>query len=314
MTAGEWIAAWRVASRCAALGALCVVAVWIPLAIHARTLPAAPWETDARLPGMPSGERHAALILGSSRAYLLSRFAEHHPMLEEALGGPVFNAAMPTGGGIRPARLYLEEYLARGNRPGAVLYCLDPFVLFGEASNDAHKFVYFEPLEAGFLLRMFLEGHSTRQIFTYARSKLSWDWFTRGPQPLVRHDGRVRPEDVNPERIAMRFESLYLDGMSEGRFNRYCAALNNIEWACASRNIPLRIVFLPTLLGHEPGMAQALDCVWPHWASQPGPPRADWTNAMPDPALYYNLDHLNTDGVEVFLREHLGPWFRAQAG
>src|SRR5690606_36410579 len=122
--------------------------LYIGLALHAATLHMANWETDARLLNMPSNASRDYVFLGSSHAYLLSRFRDNAEQTESILGGRVENLAMPSGGGLRPARLYLEEFLARGNRTREVIYFLDPFVFYSPGPNDQHKFVYFEPLQA----------------------------------------------------------------------------------------------------------------------------------------------------------------------
>lgn len=304
-------AAARVLSRLALLGVLCTSLIWGVLAAHDATLHFANWETDARLLNMPSNATRDYVLLGSSHAYLLSRFRDNAALTESILGGSVENLAMPSGGGIRPARLYLEEFLARGNQTKHVIYFLDPFVFYSPGPNDQHKFVYFEPLQARFLLRLIGDGYPPRQIFAYGRSKLSYGWFFQKAEPLIAHTGTVDEASRTPDRIALRMDSLYMDGLREAYFLRYATELERIMTLCESRDIPLDLVTMPTLLGPEPGDARMRE-----WLTTMAATHlfrsVSFVDAMRDGQWFYNLDHLNTAGVEYFLRTLLEPWLEAK--
>ncbi|MBI2424852.1 MAG: hypothetical protein HYV27_18630 [Candidatus Hydrogenedentes bacterium] len=282
------------------------------LVLHSAGLDYATWETDSRLCMMPEGARHKAVVLGTSHAYVFSRLEPNHKHLEDAAGGPVVNLALPTGGGVWPARIYLEQYLAEGNRAEALIYFLEPFVLYNDAASTAHKFVYFEPFRFDFLLRLIREGYPPRRIFTYVRSKFSSDYVFQGPRQMDAFPWGLRPEHVTAEGIRKRMEMLYLEGRNPATFARYRAELEKILALAEAHHMRVRIVTPPTLLGHEPGqpaMEEALGTL----AQRHAFVYRDFTDAMPDPALYYNLDHMNTPGVAHFCKELLGP-FLAQAG
>lgn len=301
----------RVLSRLALLGVLCMTLVWGVLALHDATLHYANWETDARLLNMPSNATRDYVLLGSSHAYLLSRFRDNAALTESILGGSVENLAMPSGGGLRPARLYLEEFLSRGNQTKHVIYFLDPFVFYSPGPNDQHKFVYFEPLQARFLVHLLADGYPPRQIFAYVRSKLSYGWFFQKAEPLIAHTGTVDEASRTPERIALRMDSLYMDGLQDAYFQRYATELERIMALCESRDIPLDLVSMPTLLGPESGDARMQAWLTAMQAKH----RfrfVSFVDAMPDGKWFYNLDHLNTTGVEHFLRTVLLPWMQAK--
>jgi hypothetical protein len=307
----EFRAFARVLSRLALLAVLSAAVVWSVLALHATTLDFKAWETDTRLLTLPYEATHDYVLLGSSHAYLLARFRDNAALTESILGGSVVNLAMPSGGGLRPARLYLEEYLARGNRAKEVIYFLDPFVFFSPGPNDQHKFVYFEPLQLRFLARLIADGYPPRQIFTYVRSKLSYNWLFQTPEPLLAHTGTVDATTHTPERVAQRMDSLYMDGMEEHHFLRYAEELERIMAHCEAHGMRLSLVTMPTLLGPEPGAARMQ--AWLAEAQSRHTFRTvDFVDALPDGKWFYNLDHINTAGVEQFLHTVLKPWLDAR--
>lgn len=261
-----------------------------------------PWETDSLLEVIPRNEFFDLVILGSSRAYTLSRFRDNHRALERTLGMRVLNLALPTGGGPRPARLFFEHFLARGNQTKVVVYFVAPFVFFDDGPNDEHKFVYYEPLRPSFLFRLFTDGYPWRRIFIYIRSKFSWDALTQQPEPLIRQTFALR--GIDPERVKMRMETLYPKGLREDLFERYAPELRRILEDCRNHGCRVHLVIAPTLLGPEPG-ATRIAAYIASVQAEFGCTFDDFSQAMPDPAFFYNLDHMNTAGVEQFVQKLL---------
>ena len=166
------------------LAAINVLLGLLVLQVHDGRLHYTPWETDSVLLCMPEDTAYDLVVLGASHAYLLSRFEEHHAMMEETLGMRTFNMAMPSGGGVLPARLYLETFLERGNTARHAVYFLDPFVFFSPACNEAHKLVYFEPFQFRFFWKLLRNGYPVRRLFTYLQSKFTYAWLFQPAQPL----------------------------------------------------------------------------------------------------------------------------------
>jgi hypothetical protein len=286
-----------------ALNALAAVAF---LKVHESTLHYQPWETDSILLVMPEDTHRDVVMLGTSRAYLFSRFQENHAIMESMLGRSVFNMALPQGGGIKPARFYLESYVEADNSADDLVYFLDPFVLFSTGANESHKFVYFEPFRFRFLAKLVANGYGYRRIVTYIRSKFGRPWLRQQPELLLHHTAHYPPELVTPDRIRQRLDSLYYDGMQDAVFTRYTAEFQRIVALCRAHNIRLTVAIAPTLLGPEPGHARML--AWlEKSAAEYGFRVYDWVNAMPDYTRFYNLDHMNRDGVETFMRDFLRP-------
>ncbi len=278
---------------------------WAVLCVHEAVLPDyAPWETDSRLLIMPENTYFGAAFLGTSHAYLFSRFKKNHAITESELGCTVFNMALPTGGGVRPARFYFETFLARGNRCDVLVYFLDPFVFFATGPNDGHKFVWFEPFRLRFFLRLALDSYPHAQLIDYVRSKFGPDWLFQHYEPLIEHTGRLTPADLDPGRIRMRRDSLYYQGLSDANFRRYRRDFTRIARRCEEEGIPLVVIIPPTLLGPEAGAGPVIAWLKQKQARFPFIFQDD-VDVMPEPRYYYNLDHLNTKGVRYFMRHHV---------
>lgn len=276
------------------------------LYVHESTLPTEAWKTDSVLLTMPQDAQVNVAVLGTSRAYVFSRFKEHHEAMEGGLGRTVFNMALPQGGGVRPARFLLETFWEQGNRADRVVYFLDPFTLYSVGANENHKFVYFEPLRLRFLAKLLRNGYNYRRTITYIRSKLSRAWLTQQPEPLIHHTWKLEEEKYTAENIRIRLASLYPDGLPEDVFATYTAELERIVALCEAHETPLTVVLPPTVLGHEPGHDATM--AWlNNLAEHHNFPVYDWVNAMPDHELYYNLDHMNLGGVSAFMTQWVRP-------
>lgn len=271
-----------------------------------------PWETDSIFEANPADEDYDLVLLGTSRAYALSRFRDNHEYLESALGMNVLNLGLPAAGGVKPTRCYLEHYLAAGVRPDHLVYLLDPFIFYGVGPNEYHKFVYFERFSPGFLIRMATRGVEWRRLLIYVRSKFTADWFLRGAEPLIRHD-RTAVDFMTEELIAKRIDSLFLDGRDEANFERYARELGAILSDCETAGIPVILAYPPTLLGADPAQAR-MDSWLDELAGRHSFQRLDWTSAMADPTFFYDLDHMNAQGAKNFVDELLGPALRNQSG
>lgn len=276
------------------------------LHIHDARLRYARWETDSILLTMPRNTAFGAAFLGSSHAYLFSRFQRNLEITKETLGTNTFNMAMPTGGGLRPAFFYLEEFFAQGNRADQVVYFLDPFVFYTTGSNDAHKFVYFEPLRWSFLRRMVEYGYPRGRILTYIQSKFGYAWWFQRPERLYEHPGTLAGQSIDPQKVKARFDSLYVDGLRQENFNRYAQDFLRIAECCRINHARFRVVIPPTLLRAEPGAAHMLEWLREHQA-EGGYDVHNLVDSMPNPEWFYNLDHLNTRGVARFMQEFLKP-------
>lgn len=264
------------------------------------------WETDSVLYATPRNTTFDFLSLGTSRARIFSEFKDNHDFVVNDLGLHFLNLAIPFGGGILPERLYLENFYERGNRAKAVVLFLDPFVLFSNSFNLEHRFVYYEPFRARFLAKLIVNRLPFERIMTYVRSKFGRYWFERVPTSKPRDERVVDIAHANPDDLRKRMDSLYPEGVNEVNFARYTRDVTRIVDMAAHHDSRVFIVFLPTLLPPEPGYERAKAFLDGCRAQHPFT-FCDWKNALNDPRLFADHDHLNYEGFQHLTRDLLQP-------
>lgn len=270
------------------------------------------FETDSILLSMPRDTEVDLLIMGTSRARLLTRTKCNLECIERVLDCDVFNIAVPFGGGIVPEKIYLDQFYARGNNARTILYFLDVFTMYSPVPNKDHRFVYYEPLRPSLLLAMVRNDIPLKRLLVYVQSKFTWRWLnlTAGVVPC---DYRTYEEGFKPELARLRTESMYFDGLNEQYFRHYAQTLRDILEMAKSHGSRIVIALPPTLLGTQPGaenLRQLLEDLNKEWPLE----FYDFTDALKDTALYSDYDHLNSPGVERFVTRHLAPVLSRAAG
>lgn len=263
------------------------------------------YETDSILLSTPKNTHFDVVVLGTSRARLLTRVRCNLECLERELGR-TFGLAIPFGGGIVPERLFLDNFFSKGNEADTIVYFLDAFQLFAPQPNREHRFVYYEPLRLRFLWQMMRNGFPPERIFTYVQSKFTYRWFTQAPGEVGCIDRVLTPDRIDPETMKKRVDSLYFEGLSETYFRRYARDLECILDTARSHGSRVLIAFPPTLLGPQPGadrLKKELEALRNAYTFE----FFDFTDAVTDINLYYDYDHLNGAGVEQFVTKHLKP-------
>jgi len=264
------------------------------------------YETDSILLPMPRDTHYGVLIMGTSRGQLFTRYKDNLETVETAFGANVYNLSIPFGGGILPSKMFLTTFFERGNRADTVLYFIDPFVMFSPKPNREHRLVNYEPLWPTFLWQMVKNDMPRERIVTYIQSKFTKRWFTQTPQLMTRNNKRMHDDQVNPEKVKMRNDSLYFDGLNEQHFQTYAAVLDDILERANHEGCRVILAFPPTLLGEQPGSDRLLAELEKLHKKRTFEFH-DFSNTIQDPAQYFDYDHLNSDGVEKFTKEYLKP-------
>jgi len=269
------------------------------------------WETDSILYVTPKNESYDFVSLGTSRARVFSEFKDNHDFVVRELGMKFLNLAIPFGGGILPEKMFLKHFFDRGNKTKAVVFFLDPFMMFSDGSNKYHRFVYYEPFRPRFLLELFRNGIPIQHIITYVRSKFGSYWFVRARVVKERDPRVAERKDTDIEMERKRIDGLYPDGLDEGVFKRYCKDLLEILGMAKNHGARMMIIFAPTLLGPEPGarwVTKFLDTCKTDYAFEV----YDYTNMIQDYGYFADHDHLNSRGFEFFVKQYLEPILRKQ--
>jgi hypothetical protein len=144
---------------------------------------------------MAPHETYDVVILGASHALPLG-FEDMNERLEERTGARIINLGIE-GGGILPARLLLEYFLARHDTDN-VLYVLDSFIFYSREWNEARL------KDAGLLQRAPLDPALARLLWEFPAARALLPGYLSGfhkinnPGPLRARrpggGGRVPPD------------------------------------------------------------------------------------------------------------------------
>jgi len=265
------------------------------------------YETDSILLATPYNTEFGTVILGTSRARILTRVKCNWECLERELNMPVLNLAIPFGGGIVPEKLYLANFFRQGNRTKTILYFIDAFTLFSPQPNKQHRLVYYEPFRFAFLYDLMRNGFPLQRVFIYLQSKFTWRWFTQTPGGVPCDYETVKPP-VDPDKVKKRVESLYFDGLNEVYFRKYVGVLGEILDMAKAHGCRVILALPPTLLGSQPGEMRLLEQLTVFRRNYDFE-FYDFTDKIGEPELFGDYDHLNSRGVEVFAHTLLKPLF-----
>lgn len=259
-------------------------------------------ETDLNMLVIPENAHPEIVLVGGSHVKELSR-GTNHEAVEEILGKRILNLSV-RGGGVVPAQVYLESFYDAGNSTDTVLFFLAPWMLYSETWNEDNACYREEPFSARFAGQLVASGVAPGRIFEYFHAKFSLEWASQRPssKPLMTERLAKRDEAEIQERISF----LYDNGTSNAAFAKYARRLDGLVRLVQSNRG--RVVFMnpPTLFGGEPGHARMIELLT-RLGRQEGVAYHDLAQALPDPSLYYNCDHLNTEGVILLATEHIKP-------
>ena len=266
----------------------------------------APYETDSVLLSTSRNTTVDFLLMGTSRAKVLTRFQCNYEAMRQGLHGTVASIALPFGGGIVPEKLMFQSFLDRGNRAKTIFYLVEPFVFYSHSLNRQHRFVYYEPLEPKLLGRMAFNHIPPTRIFTYIQSKFSYEWFAQVPQLMGCNHAVIEDPEIDEYKVALRSEALYSDGTSDETFRYYTREFEQIIEIGRQHGSRFAFILAPTLLGDELGKEQLMNYL-KEIGKRYNFPVYDFSNELRDLKLYSDYDHLNAEGVQRFVNDYLKP-------
>jgi hypothetical protein len=265
------------------------------------------WNTESNGLIMPRAQSVDMVLLGTSHGRNFSRFSNHQ-RTERLLHSEIVNLSRGGGAGIVPMLMDLKWFFDLGNRTQVVVYFIDPWVLYSSTWNENNfsQNPYFfkeEPFSFDYALRVLKSG-GKRAVAKYVREKLRIEWLLYKPvsQPIDKTHVAFRDSALVKGRLA----ALYNQALSQENFRKYTAKLEELVQVSRSHDARLVFVVTPTLLAKEPGhdhMISMLKMLRTKYKT----PFFDFSESIKEPHLYSDHDHLNTEGLELFISTHLKP-------
>jgi hypothetical protein len=252
------------------------------------------------------------VILGASHAAVFD-FDDMNSRLEQMTGARILNLSV-VGGGVVVNRLLLDYFQVR-HRTAAIVYVVDSFAFYSAEWNerrleDARLFqrAPFDPALARLLAG---SGAPPLVALDYATgfSKINNpDRFGPDrPAEAARFDRRYRPvEQIDRQRIAYLYPAVF-DEAVRANLTRYLGQFEALVSGARARGTRVVLVRPPlpartrAMIPEEP----AFDAALRELAARTGAELHDLSEAVDDPAMYFDSDHLNRTGVEHLYAHHL---------
>jgi hypothetical protein len=261
--------------------------------------------TEANLFVIPAGKHVGVLLMGTSHGKIYSR-SGNHLRVEHILGRSMVNIAKSEGG-IIPEEVFLEYFINKKNTAGTVIYFIDPYVFYSDKWNEKNYFLNNEPLTVALLPILAKKHIDSDVLINYAKAKFTLSYLQKTPSVI--NTGGESITHIDPEAVKKRLANLYPDGTDNHQFTKYAGTLEK-EVRIMQKN-HMRIIFIipPSLLGKTPGEKKVVQLL-KQFKNKYNISYTDCSQCITDPKLYYDHDHLNTNGVVFFTTRYLKKFFK----
>ena len=252
------------------------------------------------------------VVLGASHAAVFD-FADMNARLEALTGKRILNLSV-VGGGVVVNRLLLDYFQTR-HRAATIVYVVDSFAFYSREWNEERledaRLFHRAPFDTALAALLARSGASWRVTLDYVTgfSKINnTDRFAPDvPAEASRFDRRYRPiEQLDQQRIDYLYPPA-IDETVRATRQRYFSEFEALVAAArehGSRVVLLRPPLPPRTRALIPGEAE-FDAALGDLAGRVGADLHDLSRAADDPALYFDSDHLNRNGVLQFYDRHL---------
>jgi len=249
-----------------------------------------PWETESILSALDTNTSYDLLLMGSSHGRLLSR-NRNHSVVEKKLQK---NVATIAGGSscVVPAEVFLDFFYSKKNSADTILYFIDPWCFYSDPYNNEYSFSH-EPFDLGLLISMFKHQIDTEIMKDYITRTLR-----QGQTPYVDHAVQPKTEAlemIDEATIDKRLLDLYEGDIRRKARPDYLKTFSNIIRKAEAHQSKILFV-IPATLYNDPHHTDLISLLEANRASY-----VDLSDVITDPKLYYDHDHLNRNGVEVYV-------------
>ncbi len=263
------------------------------------------WETETNLPLIGRNNSYDLLFLGSSHARIFSRF-HNHQRVEKILGQSIINLSQGAErGGIISQHTYLSYFYFNRNTAATVVYFIDPFFFFRRNLDDGEHILSNEPFRRNFYRVARDEGINKDALKVYQGngdtplSPSEFDMYFK-----ERQDAAMT--EIDQEKLDARIAFLYQDGYNEQHFRKSFDKLAKTVREAKKHSARVVFVIPATLIPPQPDDYRVTEALQ-NAAKKEGYELYDFSEAITDPSFYYDVDHLNTKGIEKFTKEFLKP-------
>lgn len=278
---------------------------YLPKATNSPPTEVQNWNTETNLPLIGTRTYYDLIFLGTSHARIFSRF-QNHERVEKTLGKSLINLAQGyERGGARSQQMYFLYFYEQQNFANTLVYFVDPFIFYRKRM-DANPEIYTnEPFNHDFY-NVLKENDTPKEILNFYLTKEQ-----KGLRPTIypefdkTYQG-AQANDLQQEQFEERIRFLYEDSYDKSQFDQTFANLTQTFRVAREHGMRVVVIIPTTLLPEQKGdklVYAALekgskDGLYEYY---------NFAHAIKDTSLYYDTDHLNTEGVLLFTNQYLKP-------
>lgn len=244
-------------------------------------------------------EQYDVLMFGSSHVALIPDFLDKkYPIKVKTFNN--------SGGGVEIQRTYLKYFINQKNKTDKILYCVDPFMLYSDKWDTANHLIKGE-----FNFSFFFHLVKNMGLSFAVDYLTSFECIGEG-KPII-HFPNPRTQ-IDSSQVERRLNDLYSDHriISERDIIKQKAKfIETIEYLKKYDLLDkVTLCVLPTLLGPKEPLKMELQDFLIKLEEIYDVPHFNFADIYyhPDTYVYFNdHDHLNVQGTEIFVKEHLLP-------
>ena len=247
--------------------------------------------------------KYPVLMMGPSHARIFSEKG-NHSLVEDILDRKFLNAGKSGHRcSMNEQFFYLNYLYDRGFEFDTIFYFLSPMYHRVHHVVRASDTFIDEPFRFDFFIDHITSGSSNKfeRLFFYVQSKFTQEWIQLTPDTLSRDNRKLDATDF--KKLSMIPENQELTHNDSLGIIKNNQILNNTIELAKSNNTFIVFIIPPVLfqqVGHNATLSflnKARD--------KYGIAYYDLSDSIPDESLYYDLGHLNSDGVELFTEKYL---------
>lgn len=264
------------------------------------------WQTEANLPVIGQNKHYDFILLGTSHARIFSRY-HNHARVEKLLDKKFINLAQGgERGGVVNQQAYLRYFYQKNNSASTLVYVIDPFIFYRDSLDNTPEIYQFEPFDKDFLRILEQISKNKEVIDSYKKNSVTPPRQPREYnvyQKLFQDDKTSPPTD---QEIKDRVDFLYHDPFEEEKFKERFATMQESIQIARQHNTKVIVLVPTTLLKKQPKDEYILEMIRKNAGNNEYQYYNLW-NAVSDTNLYYDTDHLNTEGILFFTAKYLKP-------
>lgn len=263
------------------------------------------WETEANLPVIGKREYYDVVMLGTSHARIFSRY-QNHERVEKALDRKFINLSQGgERGGVRNQQVYLDYFLRRRNTAETLVYFVDPFVFYRSSLDNNEKIYINEPYRKDFASLLKQVETDTKKIDFYNTKD------SRGIQPIEYPEFDKTYQETQSgtpslDAINERIQFLYTDDYNKVKFDETLRVLMGTITKAKNEGMRVIVIVPTTQLPEQLGDKYVLEALKEE-SNKGDFEYYNYSHIISDTAMYYDTDHLNTEGIVFFTKQYLKP-------